>query len=75
MFTMLFPGTDMRHLEAPPLLSSPILVCFEDRSGCSCVLSEGLSELTCDETVKGNDARDWEQLLSSVLLTHVKDAL
>ena len=35
-----------------------VLVCFEDRSGCSCVSSEGLSELACDETVIGNDARN-----------------
>ena len=34
-----------------------VLACFEDRSTCSCVSSEGLDGLACDGTGKGNDAR------------------
>ena len=29
-----------------------VLACFEDRSGCSCVSSEGLNEIVCDESLQ-----------------------
>ena len=51
--------TDMRQHEVPPLLFVAALACFEDRSGCSCVLSEGLtvnSRVTIQ--LMGNDARN-----------------
>ena len=35
-----------------------VLACFEDRSRCSCVSSEGLNELASDGSVSGNNARN-----------------
>ena len=51
-------GTDVRHLEASQLPSLQFWPGVEDRSGCSCVSSEGLNELACDESALGNGARN-----------------
>ena len=48
----------MRHLEASQTPFITVLACFEDRSGCSCVSSEGLHEIVCEESAFGNGARN-----------------